>query len=628
MAIPLRRCDACGHCHFPPREVCPECHGRTFSGCEATRGTIEQVTTLGADGHALADIRTDAGPRLVGRVDPDSAAGTVVSLSPHPDIVGTAYVPAAGSTRLPSRSHPLRDLPLDECTVPRLLARQAARYGDKPLLIWADEIVTYGELLERVARTAGTLRAGGVEPGDRVAVWSANRIELLELVLGCAWRGAVAVPLNTALRGSGLRHALTDSGAAILVLEGELLAPLADAGVPATVRELWLFDGADGGDRPPGLDVPIVPYPAPGADADPEPAGPGDTAAILYTSGTTGLPKGVRCPHAQFYWWGVTVSECLGIDERDTLYTCLPLFHTNALNAFFQALVSGATFVLGRRFSASRFWSDVAGCGATVTYLLGAMVEILRAGPASSLDAAHDVRIALAPATPAPAHRDFLDRFGIRLVEGYGSTETNMVVGAHHEAQRPGAMGLTLPDFETRVVDECDVEVPVGAAGRLLCRSRRPFAFATGYHGDPAATAEAWRDGWFHTGDRVVRDAHGWIRFVDRINDSIRRRGENISSLEVEDALRAHPAVVSAAVYAVPSELAEDEVMAAVVPAVGHSVEPHDLVDWCGPRLPSFAVPRFVEVRSSLPYTENGKVQKSALRDRGVTEHTWDRDRQ
>jgi len=602
--IELAGCVDCGHAHFPPRAACPRCHGSDLRPVPWEDAIVEQVT-VDAAGTRLASLRTVAGAVVVGRLDADVPPGSVVPVSAWRE-PGAAFVPG-GAPLLPTHRSPLRDLPATDRTVPRLLERQAQRYGDKPLVVCGATTWSYRDTVERAARMAGALEERGIEPGDRIALLCGNRLELLETVLGCAWLGAIAVPLNTALRGAGLRHALTDSGARVVVVETELVGVLDEVDVAA---ERWVVGET---------------FPAPGSALPACAAAPGDTLAILYTSGTTGLPKGVCCPQAQFFWWGVTVGECMEITDDDVLYTCLPLFHTNALNAFFQAVCAGATYVLGGRFSASRFWDEARDAGATVTYLLGAMVQILLTRPRSDTDTAHRLRIALAPATPAAAHTAFRERFGVLLVEGYGSTETNMVLGAHPAAQRPGYMGVVLPDHEVRVVDADGLDVPDGEPGELVCRSRQPYAYATGYFENPAATAAAYRDLWFHTGDRVVREPDGWLRFLDRLTDSIRRRGENISSLEVEQVIATHPAVAAVAVYAVPSELAEDEVMAAVVQHTGQVVDPAELTEWCAPRLAQFAIPRYVDVLTELPLTENGKVRKAALRERGVTRSTWDR---
>ncbi|HSV44800.1 MAG TPA: AMP-binding protein, partial [Ramlibacter sp.] len=273
---------------------------------------------------------------------------------------------------------------------------------------------------------------------------------------------------------------------------------------------------------------------------------------------------------------------------------------------------------------------------ATVVYLLGAMVPILLAQPAGDAERAHRVRVGLGPGVPAAAGEAFQERTGVNLLEGYGSTETNFVIATTADATRGGeapgtprrgVMGWLQPGFDARVVDEHDVELPVGEAGELVLRADEPFAFATGYFGMPDKTVEAWRNLWFHTGDRVVREADGAFRFIDRIKDAIRRRGENISSWEVEQVLLAHPAVTEAAVYPVRSELAEDEVMAALVARPGAQLDVGELWGFCEGRLPYFAVPRYLEVLAELPRTENGKVQKYRLRERGVTATALDRTR-
>ncbi|MBA3329677.1 MAG: AMP-binding protein, partial [Actinobacteria bacterium] len=383
-----------------------------------------------------------------------------------------------------------RELPAEERTVPALLQRQAARYGKRSLLACGNERLTYAGTRDAVARIAGDLRTAGIEPGDRVALMCPNGLELLLTWLACGWLGAIAVPLNTAARGAQLEHALASSAPRLLVVEPELMHTIDAVRAPSSLEHRWIA----GAPRPAGPAV------------APHLARPGDTLSILFTSGTTGASKGVCCPHAQFFWWGVHTAEHLGVSEEDTLFTVLPLFHTNALNTFFQALLTGANLHLGTRFSASRFWAEAREADATITYLLGAMVQILRRRPPSELDRAHRVRVALSPATPAEAVADFRARFGVELVDGYGSTETNYVLAAPPGERRPGTMGRVVAGFEARVVDAEDADVQPGVPGELVLRHSEPFSFATGYHGLPEATVAAWRNLWFHTGDRVVRN--------------------------------------------------------------------------------------------------------------------------
>ncbi len=512
-------------------------------------------------------------------------------------------------------------IPVAHRTVPRLLQSQADRVGQRPLLTLPGGEWTHADAAPRAAARAGALLAAGIARGDRVALMAGNRIAVMATVRACGWMGAIAVPVNTASMAAQVEHVLRDSGAALLVVEAAFLERL-PAPLPPSLKRLWVL-----GDLPSQLPVGVLveawPSPAPAVPA--ADLGPGDVFAILYTSGTTGAPKGVMCPHAQYVAWGLNTARILGIGPDDVLATTLPLFHINALNTYSQAAVAGCRAAWEPRFSASGFWPAMQQRQATVVYLLGAMVPMLLAQPVTAAERGHRVRIGLGPGVPAAAAQAFRERTGVALLEGYGSTETNFVLATTAGAPPDGTMGVVQPGFHARVVDEHDVELPPGEAGELVVRADEPFAFAGGYWGLPQQTVDAWRNLWFHTGDRVVREADGRIRFVDRLKDAIRRRGENISSWEVEQILLSHPGVATAAVFPVRSELAEDEVMAALILREGERFDPQAIWAWCEPRLPRFAVPRYLEAVDDLPRTANGKVQKFKLRERGVTPGTVDR---
>lgn len=509
-------------------------------------------------------------------------------------------------------------------TLPAMLTRQTGRFAHKPLVTAGGTTWTYADTYEAAACCAGTLRSAGIQPGDRVAVICSNRLEFLEIVLGCAWLGAVAVPINVASRGPQLQHILSNCAARLLVMEAAYAENLSLLHPPElAIEAVWLIDGA--------TDIRIgkvvsTSMPRGSERLAAAAVGPGDLALILYTSGTTGPSKGVCCPQAQYFWWAVNTASLLQLRADDVLCTSLPLFHTNALNTFYQALVTGSSVCFEKRFSASRFFASLAHHRATVTYVLGAMVPILLSRPRSPEEAAHTVRIALAPGVPAQFHEEFTQRTGVRLLDGWGSTETNFVLGTTVEHQKPGLMGPVFEGFQARVAGDQDGDVADGTAGELVVRADDPFAFATGYFRAPEQTAQAWRNLWFHTGDRVVRRPDGYFRFIDRLKDAIRRRGENISSFEVEQVLLSHPAVANAAAFPVRSPLAEDEVMAAVILHPGQQLTEAELIAFCEPRLPYFAVPRYLEFVRELPTTESGKVQKYKLRERGVTDRTWDRE--
>jgi carnitine-CoA ligase len=513
--------------------------------------------------------------------------------------------------------------PPAERTLPKMLLRQANRTPEKALVSAGGVTLTYAQACDVALRAAAALQSAGIHTGERVALICSNRMEFLEVFLGCAWLGAVLVPINVASRGPQLQHILSNSGARLLVIEGAYAENLAMLD-PSTlaVEAIWSIDAAAAVRMG---HIESVPMPHGDSRISPVSLRPSDMALILYTSGTTGPSKGVCCPHGQYFWWATNTAALLELRTDDVLCTSLPLFHTNALNTFYQAILIGGTVCFEKRFSASGFYSALARHRATVTYLLGAMVPILLSRPVSTEEREHTTRVSLAPGVPRQFHADFIQRTGIRMIDGWGSTETNFVLGATVDRQRPGTMGPVFDGFQARVVDEDDNEIATGAPGELVVRADDPYAFATGYFGTPEKTVETWRNLWFHTGDRVVREPDGYFRFIDRLKDAIRRRGENISSFEVEQVLLSHPSVANAAAFPVRSQLAEDEVMAAIILHPGKSLTPPELIEFCKPRLPYFAVPRYLEFMQELPTTENGKVQKYKLSERGVTEAAWDR---
>ena len=524
----------------------------------------------------------------------------------------------------PAWARAVASFPPSDRILSTILTRQAERYGERILLVAGETRWTFAQTAAIAAASAQALVDAGIKPGDRVALMCSNRPEFLQVYLGCAWLGAIAVPINTALRGFQLSHIFRNSRPALLVVEAQFVVAIesVEAGVELPPRT-WIIGAAAG-----AVDARLsaLPLPALGAAAPAGAVRPGDTVAILYTSGTTGPAKGVCCPQAQLFWWGIYSARALGVREGDVLFTTLPLFHTNALNAFYQAVLNGCTYVLEPKFSASGFWAAAQRHNATVGYLLGAMASMLLAQPKTANDSTHRLRVALGGGVPPQIHGPFLERFGVPLVDGYGSTETNFVFAGGIPSDRPGTMGYLADGIEAQIVDENDSALPDGQAGELLLRAGEPFAFATGYFGMPEKTVEAWRNLWFHSGDRVVRDPDGHYRFIDRMKDSIRRRGENVSSWEVEQTIQSHPAVAACAIYPLPSELGEDEVAAAILLEPGQSLEPVDIVRHCEGQIAYFAIPRYVRILSQMPLTENGKIKKGVLRDAGVTTDTWDRE--
>lgn len=492
----------------------------------------------------------------------------------------------------------------------------AAASGDPIITFFGGGAHTAEALMDKAARTAAVLRDAGVRPDDRVGIFIANRVEFLWAYFGALWAGAIAVPLNVSLRGAVLEHMLAETSPTVLIAE-QARAPDLEAAVAATgLKPRTFFVGAavTGTDR--DLDAALdAADPAPRADRE-----PWDLQTILYTSGTTGPSKGVTHCNRSLVALADNATWILGYRREDVAYTDLPLFHANALlMSFLPAARVGAPTFVGSRFSASRFWPSVRACGATVISILGSMIPILWQAPERDDDAENDVRVALA--VPAPSsYFDALERrFGLRLASLYGLTDVGLPVGTPEGRGRPGLCGIPLPDWECRIVDEHDEEVPDGESGEAVFRPRRPYVAPVGYWAQPQATLDSRTNLWQHSGDVLVREPDGWLRFVDRKKDAIRRFGENISAFEVESVLELHPAIAEAAVFAVPSELAEDEVMAAVVLEDGSTCAPEEIFEYSRERLAYFAVPRYIDLRAELPKTATAKVRKDVLRGEGVT---------
>lgn len=510
-----------------------------------------------------------------------------------------------------------------ERVLPVLLQRQAERYGERRLLVFGETVWSFARTAEIAAASAKTLADAGLKHGDRVAILCSNRPEFLQVYLGCAWLGLIAVPINLALRGGQLEHVLRNAQPALLVVEDASLPALETIDRGLLPEQAWIVGDAPTAPAQPGWTA----LPALGEGIAPGAVKPGDTVAILYTSGTTGPSKGVCCPQAQLFWWGVYSARALDIREGETLLTTLPLFHTNALNAFYQAIINGCTYVLEPKFSASRFWDSIRKHEANVGYLLGAMAAILLAQPERPEDRAHKLRVALGGGVPARFHGVFRDRFNVPLLDGYGSTETNFVFASPIPSDHPGSLGYLQTGIEAQIVDENDAPVPDGVSGELLLRPTEAFSFATGYYNMAEKTVETWRNYWFHTGDRVLREPAGHYRFIDRIKDTIRRRGENVSSWEVEQILLAHASIAACAVYPLPSELGEDEVAATIQFEPGASLTPEQVLHHCEDRLAYFALPRFLTFVEAMPLTENGKISKPKLKAQGILPQTWDREK-
>ncbi|WP_240756712.1 AMP-binding protein [Roseicella aquatilis] len=514
--------------------------------------------------------------------------------------------------------------PLDRCVLRPLLERHARERPDKTCITFENgPSWTYRELRTRVAAVAAGLQGQGVRQGDHLLVWLPNGPEALLLWFAANWLGAVQVPLNISYRGRILEHVLGIADAALMVADAALLDRLRDAALPEGLRRIAVVGGTP---RPfAGLEM-IDAAAILGATGEPEPPPrpilPWDTQSMIYTSGTTGPSKGVLCSYMHYTSSGMAFPF---VREEDRGLVTLPLFHMGGTGSVYRYLLRGASMVVAESFRTGTFWEVVRRHRITCASLLGAMTSFLVKAPPSPQDRDHTLRaLTIVPLTEEAAA--FRERFGVEVWTTFNMTEVACPIFSEANPTRIGSCGRPRPGITARIVDEHDCEVPVGAVGELVLRSAVPWSMNHGYHRNPEATARAWRNGWFHTGDAFRRDAAGEFFFVDRMKDAIRRRGENISSFEVEAEICAHPAVREAAVVAVPSEFAEDEVLAVVAPVPGASIDPRALIEFLAPRLPHFMVPRYLRILPELPKTLTAKVEKHLLRAEGLAAGTWDRE--
>ena len=538
--------------------------------------------------------------------------------------------PASQSGRAPWR----------EWTLVHLIRRQAGAQGHRPFVRFEDgQAFTFRALDAWTDELAGSLAALGVRPGDRVLGLLGNRAESIGLLFATAKLGAVWVPVNTGLRGAFLQHQLHNAEPRVVVLEDRLAVNLREVVAGPVAPEALVIVGDATTSPPPGLAAarrlmfPELRALRAPADLELVTPAPGDVAMIMYTSGTTGPSKGVLIPHGHSYLAGLGLAEATFLTAADRYFVCMPLFHANALlMQFVGCLIAGAEVVVAERFRATSWLAEVRAAEATITNGLGVIPEFIFRQPPTARDRDHRLRLMMAVPIAPEWGAAFEQRFGVPFMQGFGMTECNIVAYTRPgDALVPGCAGYPLAEwFDVAIADpDTDALLPAGHTGEIVVRPKVPGCVMAGYFRMPEKTVEAWRNLWFHTGDAGRFDDAGRLHFVDRIKDCIRRRGENISSFEIEQVLNAHPAVAESAVVGVKVAGAggEDEVKAYVVPTAGATVDPVELLDWCAPRMPHFAVPRFVEVvAGELAKTSTGKLQKTALREAGITAATWDRE--
>lgn len=514
--------------------------------------------------------------------------------------------------------------PRDAVVVRDLIDLRAKTIGDDVFVVYSDgEEWTFTRLRQEVRDCAAALQKLGVAQGDFVLSWLPNGRDCVRLMFALNYLGAVYVPINTGYRGGLLAHVIENSGARLMIADAGLVDRLADVET-AGLRDVVTI-GGEPGHRSASLNyLAAEALTADGAQlTEPErEVAPWDTLSVIYTSGTTGPSKGVLSSALQV--WSTFIPND-SMQAGDRILVTLPMFHMGGAGPIWASLMRGGSFALVESFRTQDFWNIVRRFDVTHTILLGAMTPFLLKEPASPDDRNHSLKkVVMVPLSDQ--YRDFSERFGVTVMTSFNMTETSSPLFVVDPPVR-GTCGQPRAGVELRIVDENDCEAPHGEIGELIIRSDMPWALNHGYHRNPEATAKAWRNGWFHTGDAFRRDEAGNFFFVDRMKDAIRRRGENISSFEVEKEIVAHPDVRDAAVVAVPSEFGEDEVMAVLAPVPGHSIDLPDLVAFLTPRLAHFMVPRYFRILDDLPRTPTEKVQKHLLRADGVTGDAWDREK-
>jgi len=512
-------------------------------------------------------------------------------------------------------------------TLPAAIRSWAQRDPDRPFLQEVGGSArSYGQLHEAALRWADAFRNVGVRPGDNVPAMVRTSLNAEEHFLGLAWLRAVQTGVNTDFRGNSLTYVLTNCLAKRMICASEFLPRVAEIAADVPDLQLIIVPDATPDELPGDVPIPLVSAAQLWDAADPIDDADAplrhEIACISYTSGTTGPSKGVLVPWGRFWpneMW-------LDMTAEDVYYCPFPVFHMSGMLPLAWLGFPGGQVVLRDSFKTGPFWDDVRKYGCTATALIPAMMNWLLDQPERPDDLDNPLRY-VAGAPVVPRVDQFKARFGIKMRTTFGGTEigTPLYAGPDVTADRASTGKWVTPGYEVRVVDEHDYPVPDGQIGELIIRTTEPWRMLAGYFGMPEKTAEAWRNGWFHTGDGVVRDENGRYHFVDRIKDSMRRRGENISSMEVEAYVNEHDAVSETAAIAVPSEFGEDEVKVCVLLHEGATLSHADLHAFLADRMPAFMVPRYIEFVTNPERTEAMKrIKKEPLRADPLNDRTWD----
>jgi len=496
-------------------------------------------------------------------------------------------------------------------TLGDILRARAASHPDHVIVRFDDSELTYGESLHRATAVALHLAGRGLVKDSRVATMIANSPSAIDLWFGCAIAGIFEVPLNVELKSDLLVDIVKRAGCGLLVVAHEF-RPLVD---PVADR------------LPPIIDVEDVPLDHPGIGTYVAPAlGPQDTSVVLFTSGTSGVSKGVVLNHRANFRLAHAMIDNPGMRDGEVVYTTFPLFHIAARYvSVLVAMILNGRAVVHRKFSASRYWDICRTEKITAIHYLGTLPMMIWNQPPKPDDADTSVRLAYGAGMPPEIWDAYEKRFGLRVYELYGSTEQGAVTYTNDASRRVGTCGRVVADTELEIHDELGNTLPPGTTGEIVVRNRIPGIFFGGYLDMPEATVKAWRNLWFHTGDAGSLDADGYLTFRGRLKDSIRRRGENVSAYEVELVINDIPGVHESAAIGVPSDIGEEEILVVVQCEPGVVPDPAGIWRHCDEHLPRFAVPRYLRFVDDLPRTSTNRVEKYKLG--GLDGSTLDRTR-
>ena len=523
----------------------------------------------------------------------------------------------------------------DACVLRNVLDRLAETQPGQVFVYFDDDGSewTYRETLDRTRRLGAALQALGVAQGDHVVVWLPNGAEGLRAFFAINYIGAVYVPINTGYRGTLLAHVIDNSDAKVIIASDAYLERLRDVAI-ASLQTIVVAGAGGDSDRNSravtghdGLTLVSLTDVEAGDDAlqpldhDIE---PWHTQSIIYTSGTTGPSKGVLSSYIHCLV-GMDVHAWPAVRPDDRFLINMPFFHIGGAFIVYAMLCRGGSITMIETFKTDTFWQTVRRSNSTAVFLLGVMASFLTKLPPAPDDRDHPLRTALIVPLDETAC-GFHDRFGTDVYTIFNMTEISTPTFSDRNPSVPGVTGRVRDGVQLRIVDDNDIPVAPGTVGEMVIRTDCPWALNHGYYKNEPATARAWRNGWFHTGDAFRENPDGTYSFVDRIKDAIRRRGENISSFEVEAAVLMHDDVQEVAAIPVPSEFGEDEVMIVAAAKPGHTIDPVGLITFLAPRMARFMVPRYIRTMDELPKTPTTKVQKTALREQGVTDETWDRE--